>query len=86
MNSGVALLIGAVLLAGCWFAVDRASRKQKQAFWDTYGSYEGFSAQVDAEKIRSVRRDRGEIAAIKSVREEHPLASLVIAKRYVEDL
>ncbi|MFD7229277.1 hypothetical protein [Streptomyces sp. NPDC059881] len=41
---------------------------------------------MDAEKIRSVRRDRGDIAAIKTVREEHPLASLVIAKRYVEDL
>ncbi|MEU8707671.1 hypothetical protein [Streptomyces sp. NPDC048565] len=75
------MILGALAIVG-----ERATRKRKRAFWDRYGSYEGFRGQVDEDKVRSVRAAHGDIAAVKAVRDDHPLASLVIAKRYVEEL
>ncbi|MFB4422786.1 hypothetical protein C5F59_017020 [Streptomyces sp. QL37] len=72
---------GALGIAG-----ERAARRRKRAFWDHYGTYEGFRRQVDEDKVRSVRGTDGDVAAIKAVRVDHPLASLVIAKRYVQEL
>uniref|UniRef100_A0AAU3GSV0 Secreted protein n=1 Tax=Streptomyces sp. NBC_01401 TaxID=2903854 RepID=A0AAU3GSV0_9ACTN len=75
------VIVGALAIAG-----ERTTRKRKRAFWDRYGSYEGFSSQVDEDKVRSVRGAHGDIAAVKAVRDDHPLAPLLIAKRYVEEL
>ncbi|MFE9725481.1 hypothetical protein ACFYQ5_18240 [Streptomyces sp. NPDC005794] len=74
-------ITGALGIAG-----DRAARKRKRAFWDHYGTYEGFRDQVDADKVRAVRSARGDVAAIKTVRDDHPRVSLVLAKRYVQEL
>lgn len=75
---GIAVAVG---VAG-----NRAAKKREKAFWDRYGSFEGFRDQVDAERILGVRRARGDVAAIKAVREEYPDVSLVWAKRYVDEL
>ncbi|MDX3059340.1 hypothetical protein PV394_30090 [Streptomyces sp. NE06-03E] len=74
-------IVGALGIAG-----DRAARRRKRAFRNHYGSYEGFRHQVDEDKVRSVRSARGDVAAVKAVRDDHPLASLVIANRYVREL
>ncbi|MEV5006132.1 hypothetical protein ACIQFZ_23670 [Streptomyces sp. NPDC093064] len=65
---------------------DRASKKREKAFWERYGSFEGFRGQVDEEKIQRVRREQGDVAAIKVVRQTYPYVSLLLAKRYVEEL
>lgn len=58
---------GALGIAG-----ERAARKRKRAFWDHYGTYEGFRRQVDEDKVRSVRGARGDVAAIKAVLDVPP--------------
>ncbi|MFB8025831.1 hypothetical protein ACFQ6U_11035 [Streptomyces sp. NPDC056465] len=68
------------------FAGDRALRKRKRAFQDRYGTYEGFRGQVDEDEVRTVRDARGDVAAVKAVRDRHPLASLSHAHRYVKEL
>ncbi|GED85905.1 hypothetical protein ACIQMV_17610 [Streptomyces sp. NPDC091412] len=65
---------------------DRASKKRKKAFWERYGSFEGFRSQVDEEKIQRVRREQGDVVAIKVVRQTYPYVPLLLAKRYVEEL
>ncbi|WP_406865386.1 hypothetical protein ABZO31_17795 [Streptomyces sp. HUAS MG47] len=83
------MIIGGVVAAVAvvlWVVGERGARRRKKAFWERYGTYEGFRRQVDEEKVRAVRRDRGDVAAIKAVRVDHPLASLVHAKRYVDEL
>ncbi|WP_405664836.1 hypothetical protein OG379_22155 [Streptomyces sp. NBC_01166] len=85
----VDLLTGVVAIAvsgALGVAGERAARRRKRAFWDHYGTYEGFRRQVDEDKVRAVRGARGDVAAIKAVRGDHPLASLVVAKRYVQEL
>ncbi|MGW3818474.1 hypothetical protein [Streptomyces sp. NPDC005046] len=67
-------------------AGDRAAKKRKKAFWDRYGSFEGFRGQVDTERIQRVLRASGDIAAIEVVRKEYPYGSLAMAKRYVDEL
>ncbi|MEU9140284.1 hypothetical protein AB0D33_30755 [Streptomyces sp. NPDC048404] len=59
-----------VTMAVC-IAGDRGAKKRKKAFWDAYGSFEGFRDQVDAERIQGVRTARGDIAGIKAVRRDH---------------
>ncbi|MGW7367442.1 hypothetical protein ACWGI8_29480 [Streptomyces sp. NPDC054841] len=87
MIEGISVAIAAGVAGALGIATgDRAARKRKQAFWDHYGSYEGFRGQVDEEKIRAVQRSRGDVAAIKQVRDDYPLTSLLIAKRYVDGL
>ncbi|MET8714554.1 hypothetical protein ABZV52_15480 [Streptomyces sp. NPDC004735] len=68
------------------FAGDRVLRGRKRAFRDRYGTYDGFRTQVDADEVRAVRDARGEVAAVKVVRDRHPLASLAHAHRYVKEL
>ncbi|MGV9251788.1 hypothetical protein [Streptomyces sp. NPDC003697] len=79
-----AIAVGVVITAGV--AGDRASKKRQKAFRDRYGSFEGFRNQVDAERVQGVRRERGDVAAVKAVRDGHPYVSLAMAKRYVEEL
>ncbi|MEV8227339.1 hypothetical protein AB0P41_15040 [Streptomyces sp. NPDC079167] len=79
-------VIAAVICGALGVAGERAARRRKRAFWDRYGTYEGFRTQVDEAKVRSVREARGDVAAVRAVREDHPLASLVIANRYVQEL
>ncbi|MGW0953593.1 hypothetical protein [Streptomyces sp. NPDC002545] len=67
-------------------AGDRAPRKRKKAYWERYGSFEGFRGQVDEEKIQRVRREQGDVVAIKVVRQTYPYVPLFLAKRYVEEL
>ncbi|MEU6443902.1 hypothetical protein [Streptomyces sp. NPDC047046] len=85
--SGEVLLYGGmavVLVAGL---VSRlGARKRAREFQERYGSYEGFRRQVDAGRVREVARERGNVAAVKEVRERHPGVSLVMAKRYVDQL
>ncbi|MGW4818519.1 hypothetical protein ACWEP4_05930 [Streptomyces sp. NPDC004227] len=61
-------------------------RKSARRLSGRYGSFEGFRGQVDEEKIQRVRREQGDVAAIKLVRQTHPYVSLLLAKRYVEEL
>ncbi|MBM7436846.1 hypothetical protein [Streptomyces sp. HB132] len=75
-------IVGAVLA----FAGDRIVRRRKRAFEDRYGTYEGFRDQVDENEVRAVRDERGDVAAVKTVRDRHPLASLAHAHRYVKEL
>ncbi|MEU4165894.1 hypothetical protein AB0F46_03285 [Streptomyces sp. NPDC026665] len=86
MLGGIAgfIAVGIAIVVGV--AGERAAKKRKKAFWDRYGSFEGFRGQVDAERIQGVRRAKGDIAAVKAVREGHPDVSLVMAKRYVDEL
>ncbi|MFI0965153.1 hypothetical protein ACH4S8_27715 [Streptomyces sp. NPDC021080] len=74
-----------VTIAIC-VAGDRAAKKREKDFRDKYGSFEGFRDQVDAERIQGVRRASGDIAAIRALRQEYPYVSLVMAKRYVDEL
>ncbi|GAA2462522.1 hypothetical protein [Streptomyces lavendulocolor] len=83
---GISGLIAAGVTGVLGIFGDQAVRKRKKAFWVQYGSYEGFRSQVDEQKIRSVQRDRGDIAAVKAVRDNYPLASMAIAKKYVDGL
>ncbi|UFQ16859.1 MULTISPECIES: hypothetical protein [Streptomyces] len=83
---GITVLIAAGVTGALGIAGDQAVRKRKKAFWNQYGSYEGFRSQVDEQRIRSVQRDRGDIAAVKAVRDNYPLASMAIAKKYVDGL
>ncbi|MEU0136425.1 hypothetical protein ABZ172_20680 [Streptomyces sp. NPDC006296] len=68
------------------FAADRVLRRRKRAFRDRYGSYEEFRSRVDEAEVRAVRGEHGEVAAVKAVRDRHPLASLADAHRYVKEL
>ncbi|WP_037673988.1 hypothetical protein [Streptomyces griseus] len=86
MIEGIACVVAVVLSLVISVAGDRSAKKRKQAFWDRYGSFEGFRNQVDQERIQGVRRKRGDVAAMKAVRDEYPYVSLVMAKRYVEEL
>lgn len=82
----VAGIIAAGVVGALGIIGNQATRKRKKAFWDQYGSYEGFRRQVDEQRIRAVQRDHGDIAAVKAVRDNHPLASMVVAKKYVDGL
>lgn len=82
ITGGVGVLICVLLL----LAGDRANKRRQAAFRNRYGSFEGFRKQVDAERIQDIRRAQGNVHAIKAVRQDHPHASLVMAKRYVEEL
>ncbi|MFE2533026.1 hypothetical protein [Streptomyces sp. NPDC059371] len=86
MFGGIAGFIAVGICIAMLVAGDRAAKRRKKAFWDRYGSFEGFRGQVDAGRIQGVRRARGDVAAIKAVREEYPGVSLVMAKRYVDEL
>ncbi|MGW3915859.1 hypothetical protein ACWEBX_30675 [Streptomyces sp. NPDC005070] len=86
MFGGILGFIAVGICIAMGVAGDRAAKKRKKAFWDAYGSFEGFRGQVDVERIQGVRRARGDVAAIKAVREEYPCVSLVMAKRYVDEL
>ncbi|WP_245242048.1 hypothetical protein [Streptomyces sp. NEAU-H3] len=71
--SGDVVLYGgmvAVLVAGLLSRL--GTRRRARAFEERYGSYEA--------------RERGKVAAVKEVRERHPGVSLVMAKRYVDQL
>ncbi|MZD07814.1 hypothetical protein GTW43_27500 [Streptomyces sp. SID5785] len=78
--------LGLVVTCAVLAASERATRRRKAEFRHTYGTYEGFRRAVDEGRVRSVRRDRGEVAAIKAVRDRHPGVSLRLAKRYVQEL
>jgi hypothetical protein len=80
--TGIALVMIVIALA----AGEYDKRRRRAAFQDTYGSYEGFRKAVDAERVRAVRADRGDVAAVKAVRDDHPRASLRLATRYVREL
>lgn len=86
MFGGVAGFIAVGTTIAIGVAGERAAKKRKKAFWDTYGSFEGFRDQVDAERVQGVRRASGDIAAVKAVRGNHPHVPLVMAKRYVDEL
>lgn len=86
MLDGITGTIAIGVTAALGVASDRASNKRKKAFWERYGSFEGFRDQVDGEKIQRVLREQGKIAAIKVVRQTYPYVSLPLAKRYVEEL
>ncbi|MEV6197368.1 hypothetical protein AB0M19_33800 [Streptomyces sp. NPDC051920] len=86
MLGGIAGFIAVGIAIAVGVAGERAAKKRKKAFWDRYGSFEGFSGQVDVERIQGVRRAKGDVAAVKAVREDHPDVSLVMAKRYVDEL
>ncbi|MFD5873557.1 hypothetical protein [Streptomyces sp. NPDC060322] len=75
-----------VVGAASAFAGERALRRRKRAFQDRYGTYAGFRSQVDEDEIRAVRGARGDVAAVKAVRDRHPSASLAHANRYVKEL
>ncbi|MFE1952747.1 MULTISPECIES: hypothetical protein [Streptomyces] len=76
-----------LVVAGAVVAsAERATRKRQKVFRDTYGTYEGFRREVDEGRVRTVRRERGDVAAIKAVRDGHPSVSLRLAKRYVQEL
>ncbi|MFJ8882818.1 hypothetical protein ACIRJR_05330 [Streptomyces sp. NPDC102402] len=83
--TGVIAVVG-IAGAASAFAGDRVLRNRKRAFQDRYGSYEGFRGQVDEDEVRAVRGARGDVAAVKAVRDRHPLASLSHANRYVKEL
>ncbi|MEU0332784.1 hypothetical protein [Streptomyces sp. NPDC006193] len=86
MIEGISGAIAVGLSAALGVASDRTTKKRKQAFWDQYGSYEGFRSQVDEERIREVWRERGDLAAMKAVRDAFPYVPLPVAKRYVDEL
>ncbi|MEU1486362.1 hypothetical protein [Streptomyces sp. NPDC005752] len=80
------VVVVAAVGAALAFVSDRALRRRKRAFVDRYGTYDGFRTQVDADEVRTVRGARGDVAAVKFVRDRHPLASLAHAHRYVKEL
>lgn len=80
LYGGMAVVLVAALVSG------RGARRRARVFEKRYGSYEGFRRQVDAGRVRQVARERGPVAAVKEVRERHPGVSLVMAKRYVDQL
>ncbi|ASY33840.1 hypothetical protein CAC01_15175 [Streptomyces sp. CLI2509] len=85
--SGDVVLYGGMVVVLVAVVLSRlGTRRQARAFEERYGSYEGFRRQVDAGRVREVARERGKIAAVKEVRERHPGVSLVMAKRYVDQL
>lgn len=86
MFEGISGVIAVCILIAIGVAGDRAAKKRKKAFWDRYGSFEGFRGQVDTERIEEVRRASGDVVAIKVLRKEYPNVSLVMAKRYVDEL
>ncbi|MEU6810899.1 hypothetical protein ABZ920_18310 [Streptomyces sp. NPDC046831] len=86
MIEGITGAVAVGVTAALAIAGDRASKKRQKASLDRYGSFEGFRNQVDEERIRGVRGERGNVAAIKAVRDEYPYVPLVAAKRYVEEL
>ncbi|MEQ8147012.1 hypothetical protein [Streptomyces sp. OP7] len=86
MVEGVAGAVAVGITTVLGVASERTSKKRAQAFTRQYGSYEGFRQQVDEAHIQEVRRTRGDVAAIKAVRDAHPAVSLRLAKRYVEQL
>ncbi|MFE2303279.1 hypothetical protein ACFXAW_34375 [Streptomyces sp. NPDC059445] len=86
MLGGIVGFIAMGIAVAVGVAGNRAAKKREKAFWGRYGSFEGFRDQVDAERILGVRRAKGDVAAIKAVREEYPDVSLVLAKRYVDEL
>ncbi|EGJ75999.1 hypothetical protein STTU_3210 [Streptomyces sp. Tu6071] len=85
--SGDVVLYGGMVVVLVAVVLSRlGTRRQARAFEERYGSYESFRRQVDAGRVREVARERGKIAAVKEVRERHPGVSLVMAKRYVDQL
>ncbi|MFE4449957.1 hypothetical protein [Streptomyces sp. NPDC056796] len=78
----VAGAVGAVAA----FACDLVLRGRGRAFQDRYGSYEGFRTRVDEDEVRAVRGARGDVAAVRTVRDRHPLVPLAHANRYVKEL
>lgn len=86
MLEGIAGVVALGVSGALGVASDRSSNKRKKAFQERYGSFEGFRSQVDEEKIQGVRREKGNVYAIKAVRQNYPYVSLAFAKRYVEEL
>ncbi|MFI5987221.1 hypothetical protein ACIBEA_40930 [Streptomyces sp. NPDC051555] len=86
MNNDVAAIVALAITGALGVAFDRSAKKRKKAFWERFGSFEGFRAQVDETKIQQVRSDHGDVAAIKAVRQSHTYVPLVLAKRYVDEL
>ncbi|MFD7033195.1 hypothetical protein ACFWAR_34735 [Streptomyces sp. NPDC059917] len=86
MNNEVAAIVALTLAVALGVALDRSAKKRKKAFWEHFGSFEGFRAQVDGTKIQQIRSDHGDVAAIKAVRQSHTYVPLVLAKRYVDEL
>ncbi|TXS09545.1 hypothetical protein [Streptomyces sp. wa22] len=80
------VVVVAAVGAATAFVSDRILRRRKRAFRDRYGTYDGFRTRVDADEVRAVRDARGEVAAVKAVRDRHPFASLAHAHRYVKEL
>jgi hypothetical protein len=83
LTGAIAIGVVGVLLA---LGGELVIRRRKRAFREHYGDYEGFRTTVDAAMVRTVRGARGDVAAIKAVRESHPEVSLTHAKRYVQEL
>ncbi|MEU6663515.1 hypothetical protein [Streptomyces sp. NPDC046821] len=82
--AGVVVIVAVTALA---MIGDRASKqKRDKAFAERYGSYEGFRRQVDQARIQETLRAHGMVAAVKAVRDTNPHVSLVLAKRYVDEL
>jgi hypothetical protein len=82
ISSAIAVGVSMVIVVASY----RTTKKREQDFRDRYGSFEGFRSQVDQERIQEVRGERGNVAAIKVVREEYPYVSLAMAKRYVYEM
>jgi ribosomal protein L7/L12 len=86
MIEGIAGAVALGVTGALGVATDRTANKRKKAFKERYGTFEGFRSQVDEERIQRVRREKGNVSAIKVVRENYPYVSLAFAKRYVEEL
>ncbi|WP_431035198.1 hypothetical protein ACQYWQ_15310 [Streptomyces sp. P6-2-1] len=86
MIGEAALYGGMVVVLVAGLVSERGARKRARAFQERYGSYEGFRRQVDAGRVREVAREQGKVAAVREVRDGHPGVSLLMAKRYVDQL
>jgi hypothetical protein len=83
MATVVIALILAVSLAG--IAVRAASTRKRQAVSAGYDTPD-FRASIDSGKIRSVRESKGEISAIKALRDDFPGMPLADAVRLVRQI